>query len=91
MTTFKRDFDFDENFIETIAYNVRKYRKLAGITQEQLAVDISISPDYIRRFETQKGREGMSLKTLYKVSIVLDVPMDKFFEEIEEEKVKKEK
>ena len=26
MTTFKRDFDFDENFIETIALNIRKYR-----------------------------------------------------------------
>lgn len=81
MTTFKRDFKFDENFIKTIAYNVRKYRKLAGITQEQLAVDISISSDYVRRFESQKGREGISLKTLYKISIVLDTPMDKFFEE----------
>lgn len=85
MTTFKRDFNFDENFLETIAYNVRKYRKLAGITQEQLAVDISISPDYMRRFETQKGREGISLKTLYKISIVLNVPMDKFFEDIDED------
>lgn len=85
MTTFKRDFKFDENFIETIAYNVRKYRKLAGITQEQLAVDISISSDYVRRFESQKGREGISLKTLYKISIVLDTPMDKFFEEPKED------
>lgn len=85
MTTFKRDFKFDENFLETIAYNVRKYRKLAGITQEQLAVDISISSDYVRRFESQKGREGISLKTLYKISIVLNTPMDKFFEEPKED------
>ena len=85
MTTFKRDFKFDENFIETIAYNVRKYRKLAGITQEQLAVDISISSDYVRRFESQKGREGISLKTLYKISVVLNTPMDKFFEEPKED------
>lgn len=84
MTTFKRDFDFDENFIETIALNIRKYRKIAGITQEQLAVDIGISYDYIRRIESQKGKEGISLKTLYKISIVLNTPMDKFFEEIKE-------
>ena len=38
MTKFKREFKFDNNIIETIAYNVIKYRKLSGITQEQLAI-----------------------------------------------------
>ncbi|MGM9834622.1 MAG: helix-turn-helix domain-containing protein [Bacilli bacterium] len=85
MTTFKRDFDFVENLNQIISYNVRKYRKLAGITQEQLAVDIGISPDYIRRFESQEGKEGISIKTLYKISVVLNVPMDKFFEELIED------
>lgn len=80
MTTFKRDFEFDENIMKTISKNVRKYRKLAGITQEQLAVDIGMSYDYLRRFESQLGREGLSLMSLYKISIVLDISMDKFFE-----------
>ncbi len=79
MTTFKRDFEFRTNIIEVVAKNVRKYRKLAGITQEQLAIDIGVSNDYLRRFETTFGKEGMSLKTLYKISVVLNVPMDKFF------------
>lgn len=81
MTTFKRDFTFRDNVIEVVARNVRKYRKMAGITQEQLATDIGISNDFLRRFETTFGKEGMSLNTLYKISIVLNVPMDKFFEE----------
>lgn len=80
MTTFKRNFEFDEDIMKTISKNVRKYRKLAGITQEQLAVDIGMSYDYLRRFESQHGREGLSLMSLYKISIVLDVSMDKFFE-----------
>ncbi len=84
MTKFKRDFVFDENIIVTVAYNVIKYRKIAGITQEQLAVDIGKSPEYLRKFESTKGSEGMSLVTLYKISIVLNVGMDKFFESIEE-------
>ncbi len=79
MTTFKRDFSFNQNIIEVVARNVRKYRKLAGITQEQLALDIGISNDFLRRFETTFGKEGMSLNTLYKISVVLNVPMDKFF------------
>ena len=48
MTKFKRDFYFNENIIETIAYNVIKYRKINGITQEQLAIDIGVSPEFIR-------------------------------------------
>lgn len=85
VTTFKREFDFVDDLNPIISYNVRKYRKLAGITQEQLAVDIGISPDYVRRFESQNGKEGISIKTLYKISVVLNTPMDKFFEEPDEE------
>ncbi len=81
MTTFKRDFNFNINIIEVVAKNVRKYRKLVGITQEQLALDIGVSNDFLRRFETTLGKEGMSLNTLYKISVVLDVSMEKFFEE----------
>ncbi len=84
MTRFKRDFNFDNNFIETVAYNVIKYRKLNKITQEQLALDIGVSPEFIRKFESTKGSEGLSLASLYKISIVLDTTMDKFFESIEE-------
>ncbi len=82
MTRFKREFNFNENIIETIAYNVIKYRKISGITQEQLALDIGKSPEYIRKFESTKGSEGMALLTLYKISIVLDVSIEKFFESI---------
>lgn len=81
---FKREFDFDENIIETIAYNVIKYRKLKGITQEQLALDIGVSHEFFRKFESTKGSEGLSLMSLYRISIVLDVSIEKFFENITE-------
>ncbi|NLC47794.1 MAG: helix-turn-helix transcriptional regulator [Tenericutes bacterium] len=83
MAKFKRNFEFDNNIIETIAYNVIKYRKLSNITQEQLAVDIGVSPEFIRKFESTKGSEGLSLMSLYKISVVLAVDMDKFFNKIE--------
>ncbi len=69
-----------ENLNIVISKNVRKYRKLVGITQEQLAIDIGVSVDYLRRFETQEGKEGMSIKTLYRISVVLDTPINKFLE-----------
>lgn len=80
MTTFKREFNFDDNIMERISINIRKYRKLSGITQEQLAVDVGRSYDFIRRLEYKKGAVGCSIDTLYKISIVLGVTMDKFFE-----------
>ena len=84
MMRFKRDFDFDENIIETIAYNVIKYRKIKGITQEQLALDIGVSQEFYRKFESTKGSEGLSLMSLYRISIVLDISIEKFFEKITE-------
>ena len=80
MTTFKRNFKFDENIMKKISINIKKYRLLAGITQEQLAVDVGKSYDFIRRLEYKKGQIGCSIDTLYKISIVLGVTIDKFFE-----------
>ena len=81
MTTFQRNFQFDDNIMEKVSLNIRKYRKIAGITQEQLAVDVERSYDFIRRLEYKRGRIGCSINTLYRISVVLDVTMDKFFEE----------
>jgi len=85
MAKFKREFNFDDRIIETIAYNGRRYRKINGITQEQLAVDIGVSPEFLRKFESTRGSEGLSLMSLYKISIVLGVTIDKFFEPIKED------
>lgn len=81
MTKFKREFNFNENIIKTIATNIRKYRKEKKITQEQLAVDIDVSPEFYRRFESTLGSEGITLNNVYKISVVLDVRIDKFFEQ----------
>lgn len=79
MTTFKREFNFDEDIKKKISINIKKYRILAGITQEQLALDVGKSYDFIRRLEFKKGEVGCSLTTLYKISVVLDTRIDKFF------------
>ena len=80
MTAYKRDFIFNEDIIQIIAKNIRKYRKICGITQEQLAVDIDVSPEFYRKFESTLGSEGISLINVYKISIVLNTRIDKFFE-----------
>ncbi len=36
--------------------------------------------DFLRRLEFKKGAIGCSIDTLYRISVVLGVTMDKFFE-----------
>lgn len=78
MATYKREFEFPNDIKKKIATNIIKFRKEAGITQEQLAVDIDISYDHIRRLESTLAKEGISIETLVKISIVLGKKLDDF-------------
>jgi len=40
MATFERKFYFNDNIMVNVSNNIKKYRNLAGITQEQLAADV---------------------------------------------------
>ena len=77
---YKRNFEFDPNIKKIIARNIRKYRIAANITQEQLALDCDRSYEFIRRLESTEAKEGISLDLLYRISIVLNTRIDKFFE-----------
>ena len=69
-------FEFNPNIKKVIASNIRKYRKLRGYTQEQLALMSEISYDFIRRIETSGGKSGFSVVTLYKIATVLEISLD---------------
>ena len=86
MTRYKREFIFDKNVNEIVSKNIKRYRKQAKVTQEQLALDIEKSYDFVRRLEFKKGKIGRSLDTVYRISVVLNVPLYKFF--IDEEETK---
>ena len=64
MATFKRNFEFEDNIMIKVSNNIKKYRKIADITQEQLAVDVGKSYDFIRRLE-YKNELLVVLLTLY--------------------------
>ena len=81
MTYNDKNFIFKENIKEIIAKNIRKYRIEKGYTQEQLAVYTNRSFEFIRRIETDYGRRGFSVETLYRISVVLEKDMNHFFEE----------
>lgn len=74
-------YDFNPNIKKVIASNIRKYRKMRGLTQEKLALYTELSYDFIRRIETSGGKSGFSVETLYKIATVLEVSMDELIKE----------
>ena len=65
---------------DVVARNIKKYRMIAGITQAQLAESVGLSHEFIRRIESKKGRKSFTIDTVYKIAIVLNVPVGKFFD-----------
>ena len=80
-------YDFNPDIKKVVASNIRKYRKLRGLTQEQLALYTDLSYDFIRRIETSGGKSGFSVMTIYKIATVLEISMDNLFEDTEKNKV----
>ena len=55
------------------------YRKLRGLTQEQLAEKIERTPAFIGHVEAPNISKAISLDTLFDIAYVLDIPVYKFF------------
>lgn len=83
-----KEYNFNKDIKKVVALNIRKFRKQKGFTQEQLALYTDRSFEFIRRIESEQGRRGFSVETLWRISTVLEVPLDKFFHEEDEEENK---
>ena len=82
LVTYKyKEFDFNKNIKKIIALNIRKYRKEKGYTQEELALFTDRSFEFIRRIESEEGKRGFSVETLWRIALVLEHPVDDFFDE----------
>jgi len=57
---------------------VQYYRKLRGLTQEQLAEKIDRTPAFIGHVEAPNINKAVSLDTLFDIARVLDIPVYKF-------------
>ena len=73
-------FMYEVNIYEQVAKNIKKYRKMAGITQAELAEAIGVSHEFIRRIESKKGKKTFSFQTVWNISKALNVSLDKLAE-----------
>lgn len=61
------------------------YRKLKSMTQEKLAEEVGITPQYLSRIENGGYTKSVSLSILMKIAGVLDVTMGQLMEGVESE------
>lgn len=79
-------YDFSSEEIEkihkTIGLNVKKYRTLRGLTQLDLSYEMgNRSVSLVSSCEPCTNGKHFNVEHLYKISKILDIPIEKFFEE----------
>lgn len=76
----------DENYVYyLVAKNLKKQRKLKGLTQSQFAEKCSYSDGFIMNIESDKYYQTFSLGTLWKFAEVLNIDIRELFVPINEE------
>ena len=71
-------FNMNTKILKRLGENLKKYRKVAQLTQEQLAELVGIHPTYVGKLET--GKNNPSVKMLYKLSRALKIKLSDIFD-----------
>ena len=61
-----------------IGLKIAYYRKPRGLTQEELAEQVGLTPAFIGHLEAPNISKALSLDTLFDIASVLDVPPHRF-------------
>lgn len=70
----------ETNIYNIIGTNIKKYRKIKGWTQRELAEKLLLSDSFIAKLESVT-HQTISIDTLEQIANILEVPLVKFFEE----------
>ena len=77
-------FKDEKEIYSIIGKNIKYYRKIYSLnveelTQEHLAELANVSTSLIGNLESKKTYQGISIYNLYKISLILNVPIENFF------------
>lgn len=67
------------NIYDVIGKNIKKYRKIKGITQRELAESLLLSDSFIAKLESITS-QTISIDTLELIANKLDTPITSFFD-----------
>ena len=70
---------YNPEFKSIICNNIKVYRKEKGMRLMDLAEQLDVTPEYLKRVESPNDtKKNCSLALLYKLSIILDKKLDDF-------------
>lgn len=72
-------YAFNPKMYKTVANNILKYRNLQNMSLEELSLKTEIKKEYLEKLETSEQEVKISIYDLYKISVILNVSIDKFF------------
>lgn len=71
----------NNNIYDTVRKNIRKYRRLKCMTQQELADAAELSHGYIREIESLNMGVTFSLEAVEKIAAALEIEIKDLFEE----------
>lgn len=74
-----KNYKFNPEMYKTVAKNIRYYRKSKNFTIDELCKYAQIKKEFLQEFELAETNMPISIYDLYKISIILDTSIDKFF------------
>ena len=72
----------NQNIYDTVRMNIKKYRKLKGMTQQELADASGYSHGYIREIESIKMASTFSLDAVERIANGLGINFKLLFESV---------
>lgn len=77
------NFHDDYYYYDIVRKNIRKYRKMANLTQQQLADAIDVSMHYISQIESANPNKYFTLVIIGRIADVLNIDIKQLFDTTE--------
>ena len=84
----RKENEIEKDIYYLVGQNIKKQRKLKGLTQLELSKRSYYSYEFIRKIESRSAcRNTFSLDTVDKIAKVLDINVQVLFEPLNESKI----
>lgn len=78
----KNCFKDDYYYYDIVRKNIKKYRKMASLTQQELADKIDVSMHYISQIESTKTKKYFTLVVIGRIADALNIDIRQLFDDV---------
>ena len=79
----KSHFHDDYYYYDIVRKNIKKYRKMANLTQQELADKIEVSMHYISQIESANPNKYFTLVVIGRIAVALNIDIRQLFDDVD--------